>query len=148
MRRAFARSAAAQVLGFVLALAAAQALALPLAAGAAGPAAVAPAIAAADAAGHAGEQAKVCGLVAGSKYAERSRGKPTFLDFEKPHPAEVFKVVIWGDDRGKFQPPPETTYLQKQVCVTGRIQLYRGAPEIVVRSPAQLTLGDRARPHG
>lgn len=137
MRRAPARAAATQVLALALAL-------LP----AAGPAAAAePRITAAEAAQHAGEQVKVCGLVAGAKYAERSRGKPTFLDFEKPHPAEVFKVVIWGSDRGKFQQPPETTYARQQVCVTGRIELYRGAPEIIVRSPSQLALDDATRPH-
>jgi hypothetical protein len=136
MRRASARSAATQVLALALAL-------LP----GAGPAAAAePRITAAEAAQHAGEQVKVCGLVAGAKYAERSRGKPTFLDFEKPHPAEVFKVVIWGTDRGKFKQAPETVYDQHQVCVTGRVELFHGAPEIIVRSPSQLALDDGARP--
>lgn len=139
MRRTFASAAAMQV---VLALALAL---LP----AAGPAPAAELrITAAEAAQHAGEQAKVCGLVAGAKYAERSRGKPTFLDFERPHPAEVFKAVIWGTDRGKFKPPPETVYDQQEVCVTGRIELYHGAPEIIVRSPSQLALDNRSRPHG
>lgn len=138
MRRALARSAAGQALALALAL-------LP----AAGPAAaVEPRLTPAEAAQHAGEQAKVCGLVAGAKYAERSRGKPTFLDFEKPHPAEVFKVVIWGADRAKFKQPPETLYDQHQVCVTGRIELYHGAPEIIVRNPSQLALDDRSRPRG
>ncbi|HVR07216.1 MAG TPA: DNA-binding protein [Thermoanaerobaculia bacterium] len=138
MRRAFARSAARQVLVLALAL-------LP----AAGPAGAAELkITAQEAAQHAGEQAKVCGLVAGAKYAERSRGKPTFLDFERSHPAEVFKAVIWGADRGKFKQPPETTYDQQQVCVTGRIELYHGVPEIIVRSPSQLAIapGHTAKP--
>ncbi len=136
MRRAAARSAATQILALALTL-------LPAAGSAA---AAEPRITAAAAAQHAGEQVKVCGLVAGAKYAERSRGKPTFLDFEKPHPAEVFKVVIWGSDRGKFKQPPETTYDRQQVCVTGRIELYHGSPEIIVRSPSQLALDDGARP--
>jgi len=115
--------------------------------GLAAPAAIAgDRIAAADAGQHPNQQATVCGLVAGAKYADRSRGKPTFLDFEKPHPAEVFKVVIWGSDRSKFKTPPEAMYEQKRVCVTGRIQLFRGAPEIVVRDPAQLTLDEGAAP--
>jgi hypothetical protein len=135
MTRAFARSAATPVLALALTL-------LP----AAGKAAAAePRLTPAEAAQHAGEQAKVCGLVAGAKYAERSRGKPTFLDFEKPHPAEVFKVVIWGTDRAKFKQPPETIYDRQQVCVTGRIELYHGAPEIIVRNPSQLALDDGTR---
>jgi hypothetical protein len=140
MRRALGRSSGGPVLALALALA--------LLPGARPTAAAEPRIPAVEAAQHVGENAKVCGRVAGAKYAERSRGKPTFLDFEKPHPAEVFKVVIWGADRGRFSPPPETAYDQKPVCVTGRIQLYRGAPEIIVRSPAQLALDDRVRPPG
>jgi hypothetical protein len=105
-------------------------------------------IAAAEAGQHVNEQATVCGLVAGAKYASQTRGRPTFLDFEKPHPAEVFRVLIWGSDRDKFKEPPEATFNQKRACVTGRIQLYRGAPEIVVRDPAQLTLDDRVRHPG
>ena len=138
MRRALARSSGGPVLAVVLAVLA-------------GPGSVAaaePRITAAEAARHVGEQARVCGRVAGAKYAERSRGKPTFLDFEQPHPAEVFKVVIWGADRGKFGRPPETVYDQKQVCVTGRIQLYRGTPEVIVRSPSQLALDEGVRPPG
>jgi len=103
-------------------------------------------LAAAEAAQHVNEQAKVCGFVAGGHHSSRTRGEPTFLDFEKAHPGEVFKVVIWGTDRDKFKPPPESTYDHKHVCVTGRIQLYKGAPEIVVRDPAQLSLDERARP--
>jgi len=55
-------------------------------------------------------------------------------------------VVIWGTDRSKFKQPPETLYAQHQVCVTGRIELYHGAPEIIVRSPSQLALDDRSQP--
>lgn len=76
----------------------------------------------------------------GGKYADRSRGKPTFLDFEKPYPSEVFRVVIWGSDRAKFAPPPETAFGQKRVCVSGQIQQYRGTPEIIVRNPGQIAL--------
>ncbi len=96
-------------------------------------------IAAADAARHANEDARVCGTVAGSKYAVRTHGKPTFLDFEKPYPASVFRVVIWDEDRGKFKEAPEAAYGQGKVCVNGRIKLYKGAPEIVVHDPSQLS---------
>jgi len=102
-------------------------------------------IAAADAAQHVGEAAVVCGSVAGAKFAGKTHGQPTFLDFEKPYPGEVFRVVIWGADRAKFKEPPERAYAQKLVCVTGRIQLFRGSPEIIVSDPAQLSLDSRGR---
>lgn len=82
----------------------------------------------------------VCGYVAGGYYAVRAQGQPTFLDFGQGFPGEVFRVVIWGAERSKFKEPPEQSYNRRQVCVTGKIQLDRGKPEIVVKDPAQLVL--------
>jgi hypothetical protein len=87
---------------------------------------------------HVGEQATVCGRVAGGRYAATSKGKPTFLDFDKPYPGQLFTVLIWGENRAKFG-TPEETYRTKTVCVTGRIQSYRGEPEIIASDPAQLS---------
>jgi hypothetical protein len=38
----------------------------------------------AEAKDHVGEQATVCGKVASARYAATSRGKPTFLNLDKP----------------------------------------------------------------
>jgi hypothetical protein len=91
------------------------------------------------------EDAKVCGFVAQTRYAESATGQPTFLNFDKPYPDEVFSAVIWGGaaERAKFQEPPEVLYVRRNVCVTGRIELYEGKPHIVVRNPAQLSTDDR-----
>jgi hypothetical protein len=42
---------------------------------------------AAEAKDHIGERATVCGRVASTRYAVTSRGKPTFLNLDKPYPA-------------------------------------------------------------
>jgi hypothetical protein len=89
------------------------------------------------AASHIGQTATVCGLVASARYASRSRGKPTFLNLGAPYPAQVFTAVIWGEDRDKFG-QPASSYTGKRICVTGRIALYRGTPEIILRDPAML----------
>lgn len=83
-----------------------------------------------EAAKHVGENATVCGLVAGIHTATTSKGSPTFVNLDKPYPNQVFTVLIWGSDRGKFTPAP-ASWQGKQVCVTGTITLYRGVPEIV-----------------
>jgi DNA/RNA endonuclease YhcR with UshA esterase domain len=46
-------------------------------------------------------------------------------------------VVIFGSDRAKFG-TPETSLKDKHICVTGKIQEYRGVPEIIVNDPKQL----------
>ena len=91
----------------------------------------------AEAKDHVGEQATVCGKVASTRYAATTRGKPTFLNLDKPYPSQVFTVLIWGDNREKFG-NPEEKYSDKQVCVTGKITEYRKAPEIVVSEPQNI----------
>jgi len=86
-----------------------------------------------------GETKTVCGTVASATYAVRSRGKPTFLNLNKPYPNHVFTIVIWGSDRGKFKNPPEVFFKGKEVCVTGLITTYRGKPQIEVSEPSQIT---------
>jgi len=85
-----------------------------------------------------GQQKTVCGTVASTHFADRSRGQPTFINLGKPYPDQIFTVLIWGSDRGKFEKAPETLYSGKEICVTGMIQSYRGKPEIIVRDPSQI----------
>jgi hypothetical protein len=92
---------------------------------------------AAEAKDHIGEQATVCGKVASTRYAGTSRGKPTFLNLDKPYPSQVFTVLIWGENREKFG-APEEMYRDKQICVTGKITEYRKEPEIVVSEPQNI----------
>jgi hypothetical protein len=86
---------------------------------------------------HIGEKATVCGKVASARYDATTRGKPTFLNLDKPYPSQVFTVLIWGENRAKFG-APEEQYRGKQLCVTGTITEYRKAPEIVVSDPQSI----------
>lgn len=80
----------------------------------------------------------VCGIVASARYAESSRGSPTFLNLGRAYPNQVFTAVIWGENRSKFSPPPEEAYANKRICVSGKISNYRGVAEIVVSNPSQI----------
>ena len=94
---------------------------------------------AAQAKDHIGEEAVVCGVVASTRYAATSRGRPTFLNLDRPYPNQVFTVVIWGENRAKFG-KPEVDYEGKRICVTGTITSYRGVPQIVVDEPEQIKI--------
>jgi hypothetical protein len=87
---------------------------------------------------HIGETAKVCGQVGSVHLAFKTRGQPTFVNFGRPYPHQVFTAIIWGLDRGKFG-EPEQSYVNKHICVTGKITQYHGQPEIVLHSPKQVT---------
>jgi len=97
-----------------------------------------PTIAATDAQAHVGERVRVCGVVASARYAPKSRGKPTFLNLERPYPKPAFTIVIWQENREAFG-KPEVVYLHQRVCVTGTVKTYRGSPEIVATEPRQLS---------
>ena len=88
---------------------------------------------------HIGENATVCGVVASTHFAASSRGEPTFLNLDKSYPNQIFTILIWGSDRAKFG-TPERDYANKSVCVTGTIEEYRGAAEIIAHAPAQITM--------
>jgi len=91
----------------------------------------------AEAKDHAGERATVCGEVASTHYAARSRGNPTFINLDTPYPNQIFTVLVWGSDRPKFG-DPEEAYRNKRICVTGKISDYKGVPQIVAYEPSQI----------
>src|SRR6202040_1200401 len=82
-------------------------------------------ITAAEAKDHVGETRTVCGKVASTHFAAKSKGQPTFLNLDEAYPKSVFTILIWGSDRAKFG-TPETKYKGERVCVTGKITTYRG----------------------
>ncbi len=90
-----------------------------------------------QASSHVGENATVCGKVVSGYYASRSNGEPTFLNLDRAYPNQKFTIVIWGDDRDKFN-NPETQYTGRKVCVTGYVDSYRGIPQITAESPSQI----------
>jgi hypothetical protein len=94
-------------------------------------------ITAAEAKDHVGETRTVCGNVVSTHFASRSKGEPTFLNLDEPHPKEVFTILIWGSNRAKFG-APETKYANARVCVTGTITSHREKPEIIATEPGQI----------
>jgi hypothetical protein len=88
---------------------------------------------------HVGEAATVCGTVASTHFANTTRGQPTFLNLDEPYPNQVFTALIWGSDRAKFG-TPENDFRSKRVCVSGKITLYRGAPEMILYQPSQIRI--------
>jgi hypothetical protein len=97
-----------------------------------------PVLQATDAATVIGERAVICGTVANAVYASGIGGRPTFLNLDGVHPEQPFDIVIWGRDRGRFQPPPEVRYAGRRLCVAGPVTSHQGVPRIEARSPEQI----------
>jgi DNA/RNA endonuclease YhcR with UshA esterase domain len=92
-----------------------------------------------EAKNHIGENATVYGVVAGTHYAEQTKGSPTFVNLDKPYPNQLFTILVWDEDLPKFSPKP-SAWEGKRVCATGTITSYRGSPEIVAKAPGQVTV--------
>ncbi len=91
-----------------------------------------------DAQQHLQETNMVCGVVAGTRYADSSQPRLTYLNLGRPYPNQVFTVVIPEPVRPKFGVRPEDFYKGKAVCVTGLITAGRGKPQIVIDNPSQI----------
>ena len=87
---------------------------------------------------HVGDSVKVCGKVYGVKYLQLAKNSPTFLNIGAAYPNQALTLVIWEDTRKKFEKSPEELFADKNICVTGRVELFKEKPQIVVTSVSQL----------
>jgi hypothetical protein len=52
----------------------------------------------------------------------------------------IVKKFRKTDLRKQFDKAPEELFKDKEVCITGRIELYRDKPQIVIRSKEQIQI--------
>jgi hypothetical protein len=88
---------------------------------------------------HIGDSVTVCGKVSGMRYFENSKDKPTFLNIGGKYPNQQLTVVIWESVRVLFTGKVEDL-VDKDICITGRIILYKERPEIVIVKPEQVVV--------
>lgn len=87
----------------------------------------------AEAKQHVGEYASVVGVV---EQVSSSRSGTQFLNLDGKFPHAPFTVVVFGSDAEKVGDLAQ--YEGKRVTVTGKITMYHGGPEIVVKKPGEL----------
>jgi len=97
------------------------------------------AIALEDVSKHIGDSVTVCGKVADMRYFETSKNKPTFLNIGAKYPNQQLTLVIWENVRTQFTGKVEDLY-KKDICITGRIILYKEKPEIIIEKPEQIVI--------
>jgi micrococcal nuclease len=91
-----------------------------------------------DAAKHEGDSVKICTKIFGARYFENSNRAPTLLNAGAKYPDAPLTIVIFGESRSNFKNKPEEFYTDKNICVTGRIVIYKGKPEIILTSEEQI----------
>jgi hypothetical protein len=93
-----------------------------------------------DASKHVGDSVNVCGKVSGGIYLEDMEESPTFLSLGPAYPDQLLTLMIPKDQRGKYETAPETIYVEKDVCVLGKIVIVRDLPQITVYKKEQIKI--------
>lgn len=91
-----------------------------------------------EAAKRVGDSITVCGKIYGGRYFETSNGSPTLLNMGAAYPASPLTIMIPGDVRSKLGYIPEADLKDKDICVHGRVILFKDKPEIVVYDVSQI----------
>ncbi len=91
-----------------------------------------------DAANHVGDSIKICGKIFGGRFFETSNNSPTLLNMGAAFPASPLTVMIPGTVRSRMGYAPEIELKEKNVCVSGKIILYKEKPQVIVYSTSQL----------
>jgi len=84
-----------------------------------------------DVKNHVGDSVKLKTKIYGGKYLENAKGSPTFLNVGDNYPNAPLTLVIWEDVRKQFPSAPEELCKDKEVWITGKVQLYIAAVKTV-----------------
>ena len=89
---------------------------------------------------HVGDSVTFCTKIFGGIFLDRSKEQLTLLNAGGNYPNAPLTIVIGSDTREKFANKPEVFYKDKEVCITGKISLYKEKPQIVACNEKQLVV--------
>ena len=87
-----------------------------------------------------GDSIKVCDKIYGGRFFETSNGSPTLLNMGAAYPASPLTIMIPPDVRAKLGSAPEQQLKDKNICVIGKVILFKEKPEIIVYNISQMAV--------
>lgn len=87
-----------------------------------------------------GDSINVCGKIFSGRYLQGNDKRPTLLNVGAVYPNQLLTLIIYGTDRQNFEEAPEYFYKEKEVCISGVVELYNNKPQIVVRNKEQIII--------
>ena len=75
-----------------------------------------------------------------TKFVDNGKSNPTYINLDKKYPDQVFTLMIFGQDRANFSYQPEDFLKGKTICVKGRVEEYKGSPQIIANKEKQLEI--------
>ena len=92
---------------------------------------------------HIGDSIASRGKVFGVRYFPDAKNAPTLINIGGAFPNQLLTVVITGDIRKEMPFQPTEEFLkEKEVIIRGKIELYKGKPQIVVSHLSQFQIVD------
>ena len=85
---------------------------------------------------HIGETVTICDSV----YTGRTLANLTLLNLGGAFPKQALTIVVNKADLASFKESIEKLYLNKKICITGKITEYNGKPQIVATEPKQFSI--------
>ena len=92
-------------------------------------------ITASEATKHVGDSVEISDQVYGGKLLNNGM---TLLNLGGDFPDHLLTAVIKAEDRSKFKGKPEEDLVGKKVRINGKIEDYKGKPQVILTDPAQL----------
>jgi endonuclease G len=87
-----------------------------------------------------GKYCTICGKAVSIKYVQNGKSNPTYINLDKKFPDQLFTIVIYEDVRKKLSYIPEEKLMNKKVCVTGKVEQYKGIPQIVLQKEKDIEI--------
>ena len=86
-----------------------------------------------------GQFIRVCATVTGT-HVSTGKSETTFINFGEPFPNNSFSLVIFHKDAETFSYKPAEFLKNKNICITGRVKMFKGKPEIIINNEKQIRI--------
>lgn len=86
-----------------------------------------------------GDTVRICEKVVSGTFNQTVEGKPTYLTLGTTPEAQII-VLIKGESRKWFDYKPEKDLLNRQVCVTGKLEMVDGKRQIVINRQDDISI--------
>jgi hypothetical protein len=93
-----------------------------------------------DAKDNIGDTVKVCAKIFGALTNDNAKGDGTYLFAGGNFPDAPLTILIRNENRRYFDYKPEKDLKDREVCITGRIELVKDKPQIFVSRQSQIEI--------
>lgn len=88
---------------------------------------------------HIGDSVQFCSKIYNVQHTAAVQEKSTVINLQTNFSEPVVNLVIAEEDRPKFDEVPDTDFINREICVSGVLQLRNNVPTVVVSRKEQLT---------